>query len=153
MAEEKLIKRFGSIAIEKGLLMGGNTHRIFKAAAKEVDQVNQIENQRKSIMSIYALVILVCFFVFLAIILILNGTIFTSFLEVQAKQTIQAAGVLQLSKVDTMLLEYTLYSFVFTQSIGAGMLAGFMTDGKLSSGVRYSCLLAIISIIVFKTLL
>ena len=50
------------IAIDKGLMMGGNTPKIFKAAAKEVDQVNQIEHQRKSIMSIYALVILVCFF-------------------------------------------------------------------------------------------
>ena len=63
------------VAIDKGLIMGGKTPKIFKAAADEVQQINQIEHQRKSIMSVYALVIVVCFFVFLGIILVLKGTI------------------------------------------------------------------------------
>jgi flagellar protein FlaJ len=141
------------IAIDKGLLMGGNTPKIFKAAAKEVDQVNQIEHQRKAIMSIYALVILVCFFVFIGIIYILNGTIFGSFLAIQSEQSVNFGSTLQLSRVDPMMLEYTLYSFVFVQSLGAGVLSGFMMDGKLSSGVRISCILGIISIIVFKIMM
>jgi archaellum biogenesis protein FlaJ (TadC family) len=140
------------IAIDKGLIMGGNTPKIFKAAAKEVDQVNQVEYQRRSIMSIYALVMVVCFFVFLAIILILNGTIYTSFLELQEKQAVQAVSVLKISTVDPAMLRYTLFSFTFTQSIGAGILAGFMMDGRLSSGVRYSFILGIITIIIFKTI-
>lgn len=140
-------------SINKGLYMGGNTDKIFKAASKEVDQVNQIENQRKSIMSIYSLVILVCFFVFLAIILILFGTIFAPFLELQDNQIFRAGGAIQLSKVNPFMLEYTLFSFTFVQSIGAGILAGFMSDGKLSSGVRYCVVLGLITIIVFKTLL
>ncbi|GAH47308.1 unnamed protein product, partial [marine sediment metagenome] len=36
------------IAIDKGLIMGGNTPKIFKAAAHEVDQVNQLEYQRRT---------------------------------------------------------------------------------------------------------
>lgn len=138
------------IVIDKGLIMGGNTPKIFKAAAKEVNQVNQIEYQRKSNMSIYAVVILVCFFVFLAIILILNGTIYSSFLELNNQQVLQAGGAIKLSKVDPMMLQYTLFSFVFVQSIGAGILSGFMMDGKLSSGVRFSFVLGLISIFVFK---
>jgi flagellar protein FlaJ len=138
------------IAIEKGLTMGGNTPKIFKAAAGEVDQVNQIENQRKTNMSIYALVILMCFFIFLAIILILNETIFTSFLNLQSNQSVRLEGVINLSVVNPMMLQYSLLSFVFVQSIGAGVLAGFMMDGKLSSGIRYSCILGIISLIIFK---
>jgi pilus assembly protein TadC len=141
------------IAVEKGLMMGGNTPKIFKAASKEVEQVNQIEHQRKSIMSIYALVILVCFFVFLAIIFILNGTIFGSFLDIQGSQATQAGSAIKLSLVDPIMFEYTLYSFVFVQSIGAGVLAGFMMDGKLSSGIRMSCILGIISILIFKIML
>jgi len=141
------------IVIDKGLLMGGNTPKIFKAAAREVDQVNQIETQRRTMMSIYALVIIVCFAVFLGIVLILNGTIYNAFYEIQAKQQITAINsAIQINTIDRTLLEYTLYSFVFIQSIGAGILAGFMMDGKLSSGVRYSCILGIISIFVFKML-
>ena len=138
------------IAINKALIMGGKTPKIFKSAAEEIQQINQIEHQRKSIMSIYAIVIMICFFVFLGIILILKGTIFASFFEIQSKQVTEAAGVMKLSVFDPIMLNYTLFSFVFVQSIGNGMLAGFMMDGKLSSGIRYSLLLGIISIIVFK---
>jgi len=141
------------IAINKALIMGGKTPKIFRAAAEEVHQINQIEHQRKSIMSIYAVVILVCFFVFLGIIFILKGTIFESFFEIQSKQMTEAAGIIKLSVFDPLMLKYTLLSFVFVQSIGNGMLAGFMMDGKLSSGIRYSLVLGVISIFVFKIFL
>ena len=89
----------------------------------------------------------------LGIILILNGTIYNAFYDIQAKQQISTINAaIQINTIDRTLLEYTLYSFVFIQSIGAGILAGFMMDGKLSSGVRYSCILGIISIFVFKML-
>ena len=149
-----IVKRI-VIVLDRGLIMGGKTPKIFKATASEVEQVNQLELQRKSVMIIYALVVMVCFFVFLGIIMILDVTIFSVFLEIQQKQalTAQSIGVLKLTVVDPVLLNYTLYSFVFVQSIGAGLLAGFMVDGKLASGVRLSCSLGIITIFVFKLLL
>jgi archaeal flagellar protein FlaJ len=137
------------ISLNKGLVMGGNTPKIFKAAAIEVGQVNRLENQRKATMSIYTVVILVCFFVFLAIIIVMNLTIFKSFFELQGKHVGRMAGVV-FNSIDPMELKYSLYSFVFVQSIGAGILSGFMMDGKISSGIRYSCILGIISFIIFK---
>jgi flagellar protein FlaJ len=137
------------ISLNKGLVMGGNTPKIFKAAAIEVGQVNRLENQRKATMSIYTVVILVCFFVFLAIIIIMNLTIFKSFFDLQGKQVGRMAGVV-FTSIDQMELKYSLYGFVFVQSIGAGILSGFMMDGKISSGIRYSCILGIISFIIFK---
>ena len=141
------------IVIDKGLIMGGNTPKIFKAAANEVSQVNQVETQRRTNMSIYALVMLVCFFVFLGIIMMLYNNVFASFFDIQAKQVAGASAVLKLNTVNITMLNYTLYSFVFVQSIGAGLLAGFMMDGRLSSGIRYSLVLGIISIVVFKIII
>ncbi len=138
------------IIINEGLIMGGNTANLFKAAAKEVNQVNQIDHQRKASMSIYMSVILICFFVFLGIILILDKTIFQSFFELQSKQILQTSGIININVVDPILLKYGLFSFVYVQSIGSGLLAGYMMDGKISSGVRYGCVLAIISLFVFK---
>ena len=140
------------IVIDKGLMMGGNTPKIFKAAANEVSQVNQIEMQRRTNMSIYALVMLMCFFVFLGIILMLYNNVFASFFEIQAKQAAGVGGTLKLNPIDINMLNYTLYSFVFVQSLGAGLLAGFMMDGRLSSGIRYSLILGIISIVIFKVI-
>ena len=140
------------VTINEGLLMGGNTSKIFKAAAKEVNQVNQIEHQRKASMSIYMSVIVLCFFVFLAIILILDKTIFTSFFDLQTKQIQQIGDIIPYTPIKPIELKYALFSFVYVQSIGSGILAGFMMDGKLSSGIRYGIVLAIISFIVFKLL-
>jgi flagellar protein FlaJ len=138
------------VTINKGVFMGGSTPKIFKAAAREVHQVNQLEDQRKKNMSIYTIVILLCFFVFLAIVLILNNTIFTSFFDMQSIQGNNIGPVLTMDLVDPTQLHYVLYSFVFVQSIGAGLLAGFMMDGNLASGVRYSCILGLVSFFIFK---
>lgn len=143
------------VTINRGLLMGGSTPKVFKAAAKEVDQINQLEEQRKQNMSIYTIVIVLCFFVFLAIILILNNTVFNSFLSLGANNGMahMQGGMLGgVNTVDPMHLKYVLFSFVFVQSIGAGVLSGFMMDGKLSSGVRISCILGLISFLTFKLL-
>jgi flagellar protein FlaJ len=140
------------LMVNRGLITGGNTPKIFKAAAREVNQVNMLENQRKQNMSIYTMVIILCFFIFLAIIVILDKTVFMSFIELQHGQTAQVGNIMSLSTVDAFQLKYALYSFVFVQSIGAGILAGFMMDGKPSSGVRISCILGLISFAVFKLL-
>jgi archaeal flagellar protein FlaJ len=145
------------IVIGKALIMGGKTPNIFKAAAEEVDQVNQLEYQRRTNMSIYMIVILLCFFVFLAVVIILDKTIFMTFLDIQAKQMTQPAtlgqiSALTMSPIDPMRLKYTLYSFIFVQSLGSGALAGFMMDGKLSSGIRYSCVIGLISFFISKLL-
>jgi len=60
--------------------------------------------------------------------------------------------VIQVNLIDPLILKYGLFSFVFVQSIGAGVLAGYLMDGKVSSGVRYGVILGIISFIVFKLL-
>ncbi len=138
------------VTINEGLLMGGSTSKIFKAAAKEVNQVNQVEHQRKANMSIYMSVIVMCFFVFLAIILILDKTIFARFFELQGMQSEKLGDTFKFAKINPIELKYALFSFIYVQSIGSGILAGFMMDGKLSSGLRYGCVLALISFIVFK---
>ena len=45
-----------------------------------------------------------------------------------------------IASIDHDLLKYTFFSFVMVQSIGGGLLGGFMMDGRLSSGVRFGFL-------------
>jgi flagellar protein FlaJ len=143
------------VTINEGLIMGGNTGKIFKAASTEIGQVNQIDRERRANMTIYMIIILLCFFVFLGIILIIDKTIFSSFYDIQLKQLTEggfeeARDVIRFNLIDPIRFRYTLLTFVYVQSIGAGMLAGYMIDGKVSSGARYSVVLAIISFVVFK---
>jgi len=139
-----------AITMNKALEIGGNTSVVFYAAAREIDQIKRVEQQRRTEMSMYSIVIFMSFFVFLAVILIIDKTIFTAFMDVQSKMGGQRVGNLQLANIDPEALKTVLFSFVFVQSLGGGILGGFMTDGRLSSGVRYGFILVLVSFFTFK---
>jgi flagellar protein FlaJ len=141
------------ITINKALEIGGNTSAVFEAAAKEIDQTKLVEQQRRTEMSLYSIVIFISFFVFLAVILIIDNTIFREFFRLQGQMAGHKIGTMEIAKeVDQNLLKNTFFSFVLVQSIGGGLLGGFMMDGKLSSGVRFGFILVLVSFFVFKVL-
>ena len=141
------------VTINKALEIGGNTSAVFEAAAKEIDQTKLIEQQRRTEMSMYSIVIFISFFVFLAVILIINNTIFKEFFDLQSKMAGASIGNMRIAQgVDQGLLKNTFFLFVLVQSIGGGLLGGFMMDGKLSSGVRFGFILVLVSFFIFKVL-
>jgi len=138
------------ITINKALEIGGNTAAVFEAAAKEIDQSKRVEIQRKAEMSMYSIVIFISFFVFLAVILIIDKTIFSAIFDLQDQMAGQSIGNMRIALIDHDLLTYTFFSFVLVQSLGGGLLGGFMMDGRLSSGVRFGFILVVITFVVFK---
>jgi flagellar protein FlaJ len=156
-ALENLGKRINTAAVKrmvltinKALEIGGNTSSVFNAAAKELDQTKRVEQQRKAEMSLYSVVIFISFFVFLAVILIIDKTIFQAIFDLQEQMAGQSIGNMKIAHIDHTLLKYTFFSFVLVQSLGGGLLGGFMMDGNLSSGVRFGFVLVIVSFFVFK---
>ena len=145
------VKRM-AITVNKALEIGGNTSAVFNAAAKEIDQAKRVEQQRRAEISMYSIVIFISFFVFLAVILIIDKTIFAAIFDVQSKMAGKAIGNMQIVQIDQEALRYTFFSFVLVQGIGGGVLGGFMMDGKLSSGVRFGFILVLISFFIFKIL-
>jgi len=141
------------VTINKALEIGGNTSTVFEAASKEIDQTKLVEQQRRADMSLYAIVIFISFFVFIAVILIINSTIIAAFLDVQSKmpstKTI-SPGNLQIAHIDPLAIKNAFFAFVIVQSIGGGLLGGFMMDGKISSGIRFGFVLVLVSFFVFK---
>ena len=146
------VKRM-AITVNKALEIGGNTSAVFNAAAKEIDQAKRVEQQRKAEMSLYSIVIFISFFVFLAVILIIDKTIFAAIFDLQTKMPAgESMGNVQIAQIDHNLLKYTFFSFVLVQSLGGGLLGGFMMDGRLSSGVRFGFVLVLVSFFTFKFL-
>jgi hypothetical protein len=60
------------------------------------------------------------------------------------------AGAISIAKIDQNTLKNTFFSFILVQSVGGGLLGGFMMDGKLSSGVRFGFVLVLVSFFIFK---
>jgi archaeal flagellar protein FlaJ len=140
------------VTINKALEIGGNTSTVFEAAAKEIDQSKLIENQRKSEMSLYSIVIFISFFVFLAVIIIIDSTIIAEFERLQPSMPQGGIGgtSIEISPIDAIALKNAFFAFVVVQSVGGGLLGGFMMDGKLSSGVRFGFVLVLVSFFIFK---
>ena len=145
------VKRL-ALTINKALEIGGNSSTVFNAAAKELDQIKRVEAQRKTDMSLYSIVIFISFFVFLAVIIIINTTIFAAIYELQDEMAGQAIGNLRISQIDPAAIKDMFFTFVFVQSLGGGLLGGFMMEGNLSSGVKQAFILVLSSFIVFKIL-
>lgn len=143
------VKRM-AITVNKALEIGGNTSAVFNAAAKEIDQAKRVEQQRKSEMSLYSIVIFISFFVFLAVILIIDKTIFAAIIDLQGQMAGQSIAGMRIAQVDHNMLKNTFFLFVLVQSLGGGLLGGFMMDGRLSSGVRFGFILVLVSFFVFK---
>lgn len=140
------------VTINKALSIGGNTSAVFEAAAKEIDQTKVVEQQRQAEMSMYAIVIFISFFVFLAVILIIDKTIFQAIFDLQGQMPTgeQAQGSMTIAAVDPEEVKNVFFSFVLVQSVGGGLLGGFMMDGKISSGVRFAFILVLVSFFIFK---
>jgi len=138
------------ITINKALEIGGNTSAVFDAAAREMDQAKRVEQQRKAEMSMYSIVIFISFFVFIAVILIIDKTIFQAIFDLQDEMAGQSIGNMSFAPIDHVLLKNMFFSFIMVQSIGGGLLGGFMTDGNLSSGIRYGFILVLVSFFIFK---
>lgn len=143
------IKRL-SITINKALEIGGNTSTVFNAAAKEIDQIVRVEQQRRLEMSMYSMVIFISFFVFLAVVIIINSTIFVAIYDLGEQMGGAEIGGMRIAQVNPAAVSNMFYSFVFVQSIGGGLLGGFMMEGNLSSGVRQAFALVLVSFIAFK---
>jgi hypothetical protein len=88
--------------------------------------------------------------VFLAVILIIDKTIFAAIFDISDKMAGKSIGNMQIAQIDQGMLKNTFFSFVLVQSLGGGLLGGFMMDGKLSSGVRFGFILVLVSFFVFK---
>lgn len=145
------VKRL-AITINKALEIGGNTSVVFNAAAKELDQIRRVEQQRRTEMSMYSIVIFISFFVFLAVIIIINGTIFQAIYDLQGKMAGKAIGSISIADISPIEVKNMFFTFVFVQSLGGGLLGGFMMDGRLSAGIRQAFILVLISFVTFKLL-
>jgi flagellar protein FlaJ len=144
-----------SLTVNKALEIGGNTSAVFNSAAKEIDQMKRVEKQRKTEMSMYSIVIFISLFVFIAVILIVDKTIFAAMFDLQGQMSATGSSTIggttvTIAPIDTEALKDVFYVFMVVQSIGGGILGGFMMDGRLSSGVRFGFILVLISFFIFK---
>lgn len=137
---------------------GGSTTDILLAAARDAREIKNLENERRTTMGLYTVVVYITFFVFLAVAAILYGQFAPQI--VAASQSVSglgdAGGQVEGLGGDSLRLEqYQLFYFMaaVVQGLGDGVVAGLLGSGRAVLGLRHGFVMVLISYVTFAFLL
>ncbi|MEA3136987.1 MAG: archaeal flagellar protein FlaJ [Thermoplasmata archaeon] len=138
---------------------GGSTTDVLLTAAKDAREIKNLENERRSTMGLYTVVVYITFFVFLGVAAILYAQfapqIVASSNAVNELGGAGSSGIQGLSGGSIELKQYQMFYFMaaLVQGLGDGIVAGLLGTGRAVLGLRHSFLMVAISYVVFAFLL
>ena len=139
--------------ITKASEMSGEIGEVLAIAASDAKMSETLKKERLSEMFIYTAIVYLSFFVFLFVVAILA----TQFLPVLAHigvTGVETAGPLSgLGSVPVKAFDRLLYHACLMQALFSGLIAGQMGEASLSSGIKHSCVMLVISLVAFNFVL
>ena len=138
---------------------GGSTTDVLLAAAADAREIKNLENERRTTMGLYTVVVYITFLVFLGVAAILYAQfapqIVASSKAVESLSTagsaVQGIGSSSGGGQHLELAQYQLFYFMaaVVQGLGDGMVAGMLGNGKAVLGLRHSFIMVLVSYLVF----
>ncbi|MEA3189433.1 MAG: archaeal flagellar protein FlaJ [Thermoplasmata archaeon] len=151
-----LVARSTSLVIEASRT-GGSVAEILKAAAKDAYEIRALTQERRVSMLNYLLVIYVVFFVFMGVIAVLDSQFIPHVLAAnKAVGETAAAGSSPVGggpTIDEGALRFTYYMAAVVQAIGNGIVAGILSEGRVTAGLRHVAIMTVVAWLVFRFLL
>jgi flagellar protein FlaJ len=139
--------------ITKASYMSGDIGEILKIAASDARMNEVLKRERSTSMLIYLAIIYLAFAVFIFVV----GVIVTMFLPLLLKGGMQAiasrGGVIQTQALSGETFRLLVYHATLIQALFSGLLAGHMGEGSLTAGVKHVCILLVIALIIFNTVI
>ena len=138
--------------ITKASYMSGDIGEILGIAASDARMNEVLKRERSTSMLIYLVIVYLASGVFLFVI----GVILVMFLPILLHQggnmaAMRGVPTTQMISGDTFTL--LVYHACLIQAFFSGLLAGYMSEGSLKAGVKHSCILLIIALVAFKTII
>ena len=139
--------------ITKASYMSGDIGEILKIAASDARMSEILKRERTTSMLIYLAIIYLAFAVFIFVV----GVIVTMFLPLLLKGGVQAmssrGGVIPTGALTIETFRLLIYHACLIQALFSGLLAGYMGEGSLTAGVKHVCILLLIALVVFNTII
>lgn len=141
--------------INKATRAGGNAKEVLAAAARDAREIRSLQSERRLSMTLYVIVIYVAFLVFLGVVAALQGLLVPALLGA-------TRGVANTSGSDALavsgLVTFTDYRLIYfsvgmVQAVGSGIVAGVMSEGRYSAGLKHAAIMSLMSVIVLGLLL
>lgn len=136
--------------ITKASEMSGQIGEVLAIAASDAKMNETLKKERLAEMFIYTAIVYLSFLVFLFVVAVLT-TQFLPVLSSISTNNLAAAGSLSgLGQAQVMTINRLLYHACLVQALFSGLIAGMMGEASLSAGVKHSCVLLVISLVVFN---
>ena len=136
--------------ITKASEMSGQIGEVLSIAASDAKMNETLKKERFAEMFIYTAIVYLSFFVFVFVVAILT----TQFLPVIAQigpSGIQASGpIAGLGAIPIKAFDRLLYHACLIQAFFSGLIAGQMGESSLAAGVKHSCVMLIIALVIFS---
>lgn len=151
---QKFSERVDSHLVERAISIimvaqasGGEVTDVLETVSSDLRKLKEIEKERKSKLSVYTLTIYSIYLLLLLIIIMLMGSF------VPSVPKIQAAGDFMGGSKET-ITEFEFRTLLFHVSIieafFAGLISGDMGEGSVTSGVKHSIILVLITVLAFQ---
>lgn len=145
-----LVKRAMAIVV-KATGAGGDVSDVLNATAKNIKDIQLINIGRKMEMSSYKAVIFTAFFVFLAVVVIMNSS-FLPAIEASGGGGIGAEGVegaaTQQAGMSVDEVKFIYLGAALVQGFGDGILVGLIETGKIVNGFKNSFIMVLLAYLI-----
>jgi len=145
-----LVKRAMAIVV-KATGAGGDVSDVLNATAKNIKDIQLINIGRKMEMGSYKAVIFTAFFVFLAVVVIMNSC-FLPAIEASGGGGIGAEGVegaaTQQAGMSVEDVKFIYLGAALVQGFGDGILVGLIETGKIVNGFRNSFIMVLLAYLI-----
>ena len=136
--------------ITKASEMSGQISVVLSIAAGDAKMTEVLKKERLIEMFIYIAIVYLSFFVFLFVV----GVMATQFLPVLANITTtgipQVGAMSGIGSIPIQTINRILYHACLIQALFSGIIAGQMSEVSLESGIKHSCVLIIITLVIFN---
>lgn len=152
--KSELIKRYATLVGEASQI-GGETSVVIYRAAKDMDDMIQIDQERRRQLNWQTAIIYISFTVLLIIIYQLIelfpdiGTINLGLLGAGIEQE----NSREIARMSLITLKKRFFHLVLINSFGAGILIGEFIEGKVKYGLIHSIIMIIVSLVFFVSLI
>jgi flagellar protein FlaJ len=139
--------------LNEALKSTGNVTDVLMISAKDASNAELLRRERLSNMFMYVIIIYISFLVFIGIVYIITTTFLSTLAESAQKVVESGASISMLRGIDVETYENIFMHAAIFQGIFAGMVAGVMGEGSISSGVKHSLLMIILAYVLFTALI
>jgi len=136
--------------ITKASQMSGSIGDVLAIAASDAKMSDLLKRERLSEMFIYTAIIYLAFVVFVFVVAVISNNFLPILGSVDAGGIPQGTAISNVSASSIKAILRLMFHSVVLQALLSGLIAGQMGEGSIKAGIKHSCIMMVIALVIFN---